>query len=144
MTGPAFSPCGARARGALALLGVLEDSGHHLWATGERLHIEPVTGLCGADRRVLEDLKPELLAWLAFSPHQRSLIAPHDPDLQQLKRYREGLEYWLRFTPEEQRRMIGLPWTLEDLANLCGLRESGGEVLECEGATNELSPQVAG
>ncbi|MBL0312734.1 MAG: hypothetical protein IPP78_08480 [Holophagaceae bacterium] len=73
---------------------------------------------------MLEALKPELLAWLAFTPHQRAVIAPYDPDLQQLRRYREGLEYWLRFTPEEQSRMIGLPWTPEDLRAVADLKEA--------------------
>ena len=130
----------------MTLLRVLEGDGRHVHGIGGTLRIEPVTGLGAGDRRVLEDLKPELLAWLSFTPHQRSILFPFDPDLQQLRRYREGLEYWLRFTPDEQSRMIGLPWTPEDLRAVADLRkECDGEVFECEGPPgNKEGQRMAG
>lgn len=127
-----WSAHGARCRGALALLEQFEAEGRRVWADQEgKLVIDPADDLVAGDFHILRDLKPELLAWVFFTQHQRSLIASHDPDLVDLKHYREGLEIWLRFTREEQSRMVGFPWTVADLRAIAELKGvTGGTVQE--------------
>lgn len=140
MSAPGFTARGAKVRGAVAVLRQLEQDGRSVAIEGEGLSIRPKAGLQPEDLRMIKELKPELMALLGFTAEQRGILARYGSvNLEDLRRYREGLEYWLRFTPEEQRRMIGYPWTSEDLANLCKLREeSGGEVVECESTLRPL------
>ena len=129
----ALSPRGARVRGALGVFSLLEEEGRSVTVEGEGLSIRPAKGLQAGDLHIIKDLKPELVALAWFTVEQRAILAGDQSlNLEDLRRYRQGLEYWLRFTPEEQSHMIGSPWTPEDLANLCSLRqECGGEVSEC-------------
>lgn len=125
---------GARVRGALVFLGNLEAEGRAVWGDGGTLRIRPAEGLHGEDVRFLQDFKPELLALLAFTREQREILARHDVDLQDLRRYRAGLAIWLKFSTREQQRLLGLSWTPEDLVALGQLRtETGGEIQSTDG-----------
>ena len=130
----ARSARGARVRGALSVLSLLEEEGRSVTVEGEGLSIRPAKGLQSGDLHIIKNLKPELVALAWFTVEQRGILATDQSlNLEDLRRYRMGLEYWLRFTPEEQSRMIGLPWTPEDLRAVADLRkECDGEVFQCE------------
>ena len=120
-----WSAKGARVRGAMAILDQLEAEGQKVWAEDSTLRIHPATGIQEGDERIILDLKPEILSLLAFTRNQRATLARYgDVDLVDLRRYQKGLEVWLRFTPQEQARMLGYPWTPEDLMNLGALNAS--------------------
>ncbi len=112
-------------RGALSVLSLLEEEGRSVTVEGEGLSIRPAKGLQAGDLNIIKDLKPELVALAWFTVEQRAILAGDQSlNLEDLRRYRQGLEYWLRFTPEEQARMIGYPWTPEDLRAVADLKEA--------------------
>lgn len=123
MTAPAYSPRGARVRGALALLGLLLGEGRQVAIEGDGIAIRPGSGLQPEDLRMVKDLKAELMALLWFGPNLRAILAQHEGlNLEDLLRYRGGLEAWLCFTPEEQRHLLGGGWSPEDLQRLVDLK----------------------
>lgn len=122
-----------RIQAAQVFLEVLEKVS---WRTdGEHLYGSPSSAVTHQEREFARVLKPELVALLAFTPHQREIILRLDPavTLAGLVRYRQGLDLWDQFPPEDQTKLQGHPWTLEDLVNLHRLRtECGGQVIEVE------------
>jgi len=107
----------------MALLNLLVEEGRRVAAEQDGISIRPGAGLQAEDLRLVKDLKAELVALIWFGPNQRALLARHDDlNLDDLLRYRGGLEAWLCFTPEEQRHLLGGGWSPEDLQRLAELK----------------------
>lgn len=122
----------------MELLSILEDEGRGVFPREGKLIIRPMDGLQEGDRRVLADLKPELMVLTTFTAPQRAGIARIWPeaDLDDLLACRAALDAWEAFTAQERGAMDPRR-TVRDIARIGRLKEAcRGEVVPIEDTTN--------
>ena len=131
MSAPGWSARGSKVRGAVALLSILEADGREVLGRGGQLVVRPANGLNDMDRRLVINMKPELMLLSSFTAQQRAGIMRIYPgaDAVDLQSCRDALNAWGRFTAQE-RAFLDPGLTVLDVAKIGKLKTAtGGTVI---------------